>query len=347
MSIRILTILLCLLDGLLCFSQSSTQHIVQRGETFEIVAQRYGMTIDELRQANPWIGGCYAGLKLDIPTGKKQKMLTSSEALVKAYLERGKSNFENGDYKDAIRDLEMAIGSDNCTPSMKKECEDLLASARSQREAQIEKRNGFWGGIAAALVTTAAVAASSAMASSVSTPSSAYSPEIEGWPDRDKSLDYLLDPNYTIMQMNIEDHNDYQMFKLQTGMDMSFEEFRAMKYQAIYETEHGGGSNLNEPNGENEYRGELSPAQYQENYNRWESSVQSYFNNLTPERVRYQDSNGNIKGKTVDQMSTVGYMGNKAGLRRAQDEMRKIRMEAARYGVTIQQSKWETATAGY
>ena len=55
-------------------SQTSESHIVQRGETFEIVARRYGMTVDELKQANPWIGGCYTGLKLDIPDGKKKKM---------------------------------------------------------------------------------------------------------------------------------------------------------------------------------------------------------------------------------------------------------------------------------
>ena len=329
-------------------SQTSESHIVQRGETFEIVARRYGMTVDELKQANPWIGGCYTGLKLDIPDGKKKKdVLTGSEALAKAYIEKSKSNYNNGDYKQAIKELEWVLKSGECSPTMKEECEQLLASARAEREKQVEKRNNFWGGIATALVTTAAVAASSAMTSSANQTSSAYSPEIEGWPDRDKSLDYLLDPNYTIMQMNIEDQRDYQMFKMQTGIDMSFEDFRAMKYQALYDAEHGGSPDNNNSQISDSYRGELSPSQYQENYNRWESSVQGYFNNLTPEQVRYQDSNGNIKGKTVDHMTTAGYMGNKAGLRRAQEEMRKIRMEAAKYGVTIQQSKWETATAGY
>lgn len=92
MSNRILTILLCLLDGILCFPQSPNQHIVQRGETLEIVARRYGMSADELKQANPWIGGCYTGLKLDIPEGKrKQDVLSGSEALAKAYIEKGKA----------------------------------------------------------------------------------------------------------------------------------------------------------------------------------------------------------------------------------------------------------------
>lgn len=214
-------------------SQTSESHIVQRGETFEIVARRYGMTVDELKQANPWIGGCYTGLKLDIPDGKKKKdVLTGSEALAKAYIEKSKSNYNNGDYKQAIKELEWVLKSGECSPTMKEECEQLLASARAEREKQVEKRNNFWGGIATALVTTAAVAASSAMTSSANQTSSAYSPEIEGWPDRDKSLDYLLDPRLAIATTQQQLQQEYQSFKMQTGIDISFEEFLTIRAQS-------------------------------------------------------------------------------------------------------------------
>ena len=41
------------------------------------------------------------------------------------------------------------------------------------------------------------------------------------------------------------------------------------------------------------------------------------------------------------------YVGNKSGLRDAQNQMRKIRLEAEKHGIHIVQSKWETATANF
>ena len=48
-------------------AQSETLHTVKRGESFALIAKRYGMTEEELKAANPDYLVCYMGLKLNIP----------------------------------------------------------------------------------------------------------------------------------------------------------------------------------------------------------------------------------------------------------------------------------------
>lgn len=48
-------------------AQSETLHTVKRGESFALIAKRYGMTEEELKAANPDYPVCYMGLKLNIP----------------------------------------------------------------------------------------------------------------------------------------------------------------------------------------------------------------------------------------------------------------------------------------
>lgn len=87
---------------------------------------------------------------------------------------------------------------------------------------------------------------------------------------------------------------------------------------------------------------------YEDSYRRWEARVQDWFGNLTQFGYDYKDKNGNIKGKAGDNMLHGGaYVGNKSGLRDAQNQMRKIRLEAEKHGIHIVQSKWETATANF
>ena len=49
------------------YAQSETLHTVKRGESFALIAKRYGMTEQELKAANPDYPVCYMGLKLTIP----------------------------------------------------------------------------------------------------------------------------------------------------------------------------------------------------------------------------------------------------------------------------------------
>lgn len=61
----LLMLMLCI--SLPCFSQS-VEHVVDVGETFESIAQKYGMTEQQLKEANPkYRGVFYVGMKLNIP----------------------------------------------------------------------------------------------------------------------------------------------------------------------------------------------------------------------------------------------------------------------------------------
>ena len=171
---------------------------------------------------------------------------------------------------------------------------------------------------------------------------------------------YLLDPNYavwqtqqqmaqtnavnqqlinqTIQQVKKEEDEEYMRM---TGGRISREEWNAIKAQAL--AEQAKEPSFSQP----EYQGKLSPSQYEDAYHRYEKSVQSFFGNLTQDGYKTVDSQGNITGKTVGQMPTSAYLKNKQELRDAQKDMKRIRLEAAQYGVYIPESKWETATAGY
>lgn len=47
-------------------------HTVKKGDTFKIIAEKYGITVEELKEANPdMINNFHTGLKLSIPTQQK------------------------------------------------------------------------------------------------------------------------------------------------------------------------------------------------------------------------------------------------------------------------------------
>ncbi len=60
----ILTVLALLLS---ITADAQQTHIIQRGENAEIIARKYGVTLDELKQANPDEENYYAGMKITIP----------------------------------------------------------------------------------------------------------------------------------------------------------------------------------------------------------------------------------------------------------------------------------------
>ena len=163
------------------------------------------------------------------------------------------------------------------------------------------------------------------------------------------NMNYLLDPNYAIMQTEQQNRAEYaqfcQQFKKPDGSNFTYEEFMAAKARAFVESQGVDIYEVRDDN--NEYNGKLSPDQYEARYRDYERSAQGYYNALTTGGVRSQDDNGKIQGKTVGQISGGGYATWKQGLSKAQANMKRIREEAARYGVHIQQSQWETATAGY
>ena len=62
---------------------------------------------------------------------------------------------------------------------------------------------------------------------------------------------------------------------------------------------------------------------------------------------RYQKDNGERTGGTMQSMSSSNYTRQKKYLREAQNEMKKIRVQARKDGITIPQSTYETATVSY
>lgn len=81
---------LCLLFSAFFFQMSAdtTVHVVQRGETLESVAGKYGVNVQQIKEANPNMGKLfYAGLKLNIP----EKMSEDSSSIDHASEKKVKS----------------------------------------------------------------------------------------------------------------------------------------------------------------------------------------------------------------------------------------------------------------
>lgn len=70
----ILLLCLFLISTIVSFSQSVVQHIVQRGETKEYLASKYGISVEELMDANPLFTTFYTGISVNIPV--KQQVTT-------------------------------------------------------------------------------------------------------------------------------------------------------------------------------------------------------------------------------------------------------------------------------
>lgn len=63
---NILLLSLLILSPIVIYAQNK-QHTVVKGDSFESIAQQYGISVDELRQANTRIKDCVVGFKLTIP----------------------------------------------------------------------------------------------------------------------------------------------------------------------------------------------------------------------------------------------------------------------------------------
>lgn len=417
-------ILFCIV-GLLLSSASMTQqlrHTIERGETFELIARRYNISVNELMAVNPGLDGCFVGMEINIPEGKTMNnnidIVTSSEKSLidaaddyeragrhkkaistyskvlqttqtaEAYYGRGISFYNRQKYKSAIKDFETAIASADCTEDVKEHCEELIEKARELREEQHERRNSLLGGI---IVGAAAVAATAYVASEQSKAQNSYNQPSGNYSGGDGS-DHLNNADRIIAQSTA--HNNSWMaqntaqlnqmsqmtliqaqqakgrsdralqeqiewmgeFNKENGRsptEYEIDQWYAAHYPDLLESRILGRGNYNTNDSEIEtesdkYKGEHSPEQYRANYRKWESYAENRIKNLTSGGYIDKDKNGNIKGKSnYNYVNGIGYMGNQMGLHEIQREMRKIRLEAGKYGVYIEQSKWETATASY
>lgn len=294
----LITYIFLLCPAFIQAQDSLTIHTVQRGETFELIANKYGVTLEELKEANPDEEFCYTGMELDIPikvrpaernpiasyadntmdvehssksdtsverhivkanksidalyyytTGvdffKKKKYKKAANEFTKAigilpmadfYIARGKSNLNRNKYKKAISDFESAKRLGGMSPDNKEACDELLTYARQQREAQLERKSQLWAGVAGAVLMTGAAVMQAKAQSSASRGNT--SPNL-GF-KRNTSLDYLIDPQYTMQQFAIQEQQEYMMAK-QYRPDLTLEQYRMEKGRAIQQLNTGAG----------------------------------------------------------------------------------------------------------
>ena len=86
---------------------------------------------------------------------------------------------------------------------------------------------------------------------------------------------------------------------------------------------------------------------YQEQYNNWARRAEGCYSSLTNIGYSTTRKDGSKRGGTGQSMSGGNYVLMKKNLRQAQNEMQRIRRPASRDGITIRQSKWETAVVKY
>ena len=164
-------------------SPSVRIHIVDRGETIEYIADKYGVTVDDIRKANNWLDGIYGGLDLTIPrpapspdaSKSKQSytpdlsyLFTDAERHVKnknydkaikvynrilkvnprdltAKYNRGICYYNKGKMKQAAEDFSYVKRRDKNDDFP--EAEELAESARSIQQEKSARRAEMWGNI--------------------------------------------------------------------------------------------------------------------------------------------------------------------------------------------------------
>lgn len=439
MNIRRILILALLLGVLSAQAQRDTI-IVQQGDTFETIAIRYGITLNDLISANPGKRQCYTGMRLVVPqaerspvgkSGVSSPLVIFSDSLLlqaktlstagqyKAAIQlydqvidmevrrayglagRGECYYRLEKYKKAKADLQAAIHSEGMATQEKEWCSTALQEVEKGLSTKRDRQNRVWANIGLAVASTAAVAATAyavseqnkaqqaayqgSHPSGTRRSSSARSGSSAGHLERSdqiiaqsqREIDQMLARGQAQMQMynqqmvvevqqakrHIEEVNREQLrwaaefnekngrYPTEAEMDRwLFENHRDIwMLNAQAKADSGSGDNANSASEESSSSrsGGMSADYYVSSYKRNEHLVEMWFNNLTLTGYKGEDRNGNVRGKTNGEMKSYAYIRNQSGLKKAQAEMRKVRLEAEKHGVHIQESKWETATVRY
>lgn len=91
----------------------------------------------------------------------------------------------------------------------------------------------------------------------------------------------------------------------------------------------------------------MSESYYRDMYNQYARVAESAYNSLTSTGISATFSDGSKAGSAAGNWQGSNYTQMKGELRKAQNDMARIRAEAARAGYTISQSHWETVTVSY
>ncbi len=110
---------ICLLLFMCCsyVLNAQTTHIVQRGETFASIASQYGISVEQLQNANPLCEQCYVGLSLfiqksDIDKVMEERKLMPNDEINDMFQNRCEDAFmmaAGGEFKKAIKVYDQLI----------------------------------------------------------------------------------------------------------------------------------------------------------------------------------------------------------------------------------------------
>lgn len=98
---------------------------------------------------------------------------------------------------------------------------------------------------------------------------------------------------------------------------------------------------------ENDSSADSSAGNYEADYAKWERRAKKHYDSITNLGVSVTHKNGDKSGSAAQSMSGGSYVSMKKSFREAQKQMASIRRKAAKNGIDIPQSKWETATISY
>lgn len=109
------TILCCLF--VVTITAQQTTHIVGKGETPVTIAEKYQITVEELKQSNPLVKNFYVGMKINLPAKAKRLLEVSSNnytsqtptRVASAFIRHAERHLANDEYKKAIKELNQSI----------------------------------------------------------------------------------------------------------------------------------------------------------------------------------------------------------------------------------------------
>ena len=178
--------------------------VIGYGETFETIANKYDLSVSELREANPDKNECYAGMEIVIPrpidnpvgdtgvtsavlmradsllleakainqSGKHKKAIKLYNKVIEmkvrtpyAFAGRGECYFNLKKYKKAKADLNHAINSGQLAIIERNWCMEALGDVEKAIQAKRERKNAVWSKVGLAFVTAAAVTTTAYVAS--------------------------------------------------------------------------------------------------------------------------------------------------------------------------------------
>ena len=208
--------------------------------------KNYFVTPTLITQAEAWkkaadVLDIYTLLKdsqYEVARNKAAYLLNQNETGELHYL-NGVGEYQMGKYKSALKELRTALYSGDVTDEMKSDIRKYIEAAENSRQLQLQERQNRWSSyVSAALqVTSAALQYSQTQQTS---------PSFNGF-QRDKSMDYLLDPRNAIMQVQQQSYNEYLQMT-NGGQTMTYDEwFQKIKGPALaeeYRLEHGGSGGI-------------------------------------------------------------------------------------------------------